>query len=156
MLRHADTQRLRRSASQSQFRRRARGRRVKVRFSGGPLHRVRTTVPAEADRSVYIGFGVITDRGPVQARCRDEADVGAHGWILETLRTRYGRSHAAGGGDVRPGLRVLIPRSPAAPRGRLASVGRGPGAGPPGRSGRPPPGRRDRPNSGLPNRPPQS
>ena len=67
MLSLGDTQRLRRSAIQSQFRRRDRGRRVPVVFSGGPLDRVRTTVPAEADDSVYIGFCVVTDRGPVQA-----------------------------------------------------------------------------------------
>ena len=67
MLSLGDTQRTRRSAIQSQFRRRDRGRRVPVVFSGGPLDRVRTTVPAEADDSVYIGFCVVTDRGPVQA-----------------------------------------------------------------------------------------
>ena len=67
MLRLADTQRLRRSSIQSQFRRGGRGRRVTLVFSGGPLDRVRTTVPAEADDIVYIGFCAITDHEPVQA-----------------------------------------------------------------------------------------
>ena len=66
MLSLGDTQRTRRSAIQSQFRRRDRGRRVPVVFSGGPLDRVRTAVPAEADDSVYIGFCVVTDRDPAQ------------------------------------------------------------------------------------------
>ena len=69
MLRLAAAQRLRRSAIQSQFRERARGRRVTALFSGGPLDRVRTTVPAEVDASGHIRFCVVTDRGLAQPLC---------------------------------------------------------------------------------------
>ena len=67
MLNRTDVQRPRRSAISSQFDRRARGRRVAALFTGGPLDQVRTTLPAESDDSVYLGFCVVTDRGPVQA-----------------------------------------------------------------------------------------
>ena len=70
MLNHAEVQRLRRSAIQSQFRRRAPGRRVTARFCGGPLGRIQTTVPSEAAEGLYVGFCVVTDRGPVQALYR--------------------------------------------------------------------------------------
>ena len=66
LLTRDDVSRLREMARHSQYRRR-RGPRLPVAFHGGPLGGVRITVTMEQAASLYLGFCVTTDHGPVQA-----------------------------------------------------------------------------------------